>query len=151
VISFLLTRQSDPAAQPIGEPDDADPWFLDWHEPTRRWFVRFLDNTTTNAGDERDGLDSLLAFVAYLGCPVRIVGNGRGVAPELVILDVVVQTARESLASVVMQSRRLLIDALIQSVRTYERAEALNMDQTTIDVTEKAIGAARDRLLESLR
>lgn len=85
MISFLLTRQSDPAAMPIAEPTDDDPWILTWNEGIRRWSLQLLD-ATADTGDDRDGLDSLLAFVAYLGCPIRIVGGGRG-APTIEILD----------------------------------------------------------------
>lgn len=87
--SFYLFRQSDPAAMPIAQPDDVDPWRLEWHEGTRRFFVSFLDRTADDADDE-DGLDSLLAFVAYLGCPVKITGNGSSACPMIEILDVVV-------------------------------------------------------------
>ncbi len=86
MISFLLTRQSDPAAMPVAQPERDDPWRLEWSEPARRWSMQFLD-----VGEDvsKDGLDSFLAFVAYLGCPVRVVDGGRG-APEITILDVVV-------------------------------------------------------------
>jgi hypothetical protein len=91
MISFLLHRASDPAAMPIAQPEHEDPWTLTWNEGIRRWSVQLLDNTELSEGAVagRDGLDSLLAFVAYLGCPIKITGNGRGIAPELVILDVV--------------------------------------------------------------
>lgn len=84
MISFLIHRASDPAAMPIGQPEEEDPWRLEWNESINRWSIQFLDNTEV---DDRDGLDSLLAFLAYLGHPVRIVDNGRSAAPTMEILD----------------------------------------------------------------